>query len=74
MAKAHTVYRIVIGEETKVITSPSRAMAIRAAVAPLIKDVKPLTAIELAGEFANGTQILNAQDILKDDGDDNEPE
>jgi hypothetical protein len=64
MAKPDTVYRVPVGDEVKIITAQSRAQAIRAAVKPMLGEVQPLSAIELAAELAGGAAIENAATIL----------
>lgn len=64
MARPDTVYRVPIGEEVKIVTAQSKSQAISAATKPLLGEVTPLTAIELAGEIANGAKVLRAADIL----------
>lgn len=64
MAKPDTVYRVPVGDEVKIITAQSRAQAIRAAVKPMLGEVQPLSAIELAAELNGGATIENAATIL----------
>lgn len=73
MAKPDTVYRVPVGDEVKIITAPSRAQAIRAAVRPLLGEVKALTAIELAAELGGGAKVESAAQILAGEPDDDEP-